>query len=361
MRKVLFRFAFGICFLMAAANIFCADSKVPTVETKIVSIDKHGNVNLEIQTTRFGVKGFGASDIVNVKVGDFKFTAPIVKNYSDVETGSFLVRIKNEEVSIAINMGNFAEQTGAFVGETVTITMKKQHGYITTYSVRLLSRSDDRADFESDDVFANFRNVPFKDGEASHLYRSTNPLETDVRAPYAEKLLEDNKITAVINLSDSEEKFLSLENVPVYYKSIYDKGNVIFLDMGSSFDSEDAPEKLHALFKFIAEHPGETFLVHGKEGKTRTGYTVAIIQAILGIGNAQIEAEYMQSFQNYYKVKKGTPQYDELVKTVSYMFAGLNNGKEPGKKPLKPIVESYMKDTLKLTKEEIEAVEKNVL
>ena len=150
MRKVLFRFAFCICFIMAAANIFCADSKVPTVETKVVSIDKHGNVNLDIKTTRFGVKGFGASDIVNVKVGEYKFTAPIVKNYSDVETGGFLVRINKEEVSLAINMGNFAEVTGAFVGANVTITMKKQHGYITTYSVRLLKKSDDRTDFEND-------------------------------------------------------------------------------------------------------------------------------------------------------------------------------------------------------------------
>ena len=48
-------------------------------------------LNLEITNSKFAAKGFAASDIVNVKVGNFKFTAPVVKDYSDVDNGEYLV------------------------------------------------------------------------------------------------------------------------------------------------------------------------------------------------------------------------------------------------------------------------------
>ena len=88
-----------LAFLLLSTQAFAAKNDKSSVETKVASVDVHGNVNLAIKTKQFGAKGFSISDVVSVKVGDFKFTAPIVKDYSDVSNGEFLIRINKKFIS----------------------------------------------------------------------------------------------------------------------------------------------------------------------------------------------------------------------------------------------------------------------
>ncbi len=347
-----------LAFLLLSTQAFAAKNDKSSVETKVASVDVHGNVNLAIKTKQFGAKGFSISDVVSVKVGDFKFTAPIVKDYSDVSNGEFLIRINGDEVSIAINMGNFSKVSGAKEGSSVSITMKDRFGYLTPYHVRLLKKSEQRENFSSDEVFANFRTVSAGKIKESTLYRSCNPIITDARAPYAAKLVEKANIKTVLNLMNSPDNFELLDNSP-YYKNLSENQNVILLGMGISFSDEDFVSKLHDALSFLASHEGP-YLIHGKEGKNRTGYVIAVLEALCGSSMEEITDDYMLSFTNYYGVKKDTSQYKEIAKAVDYMFAKINGGKPVTDKNIQAVTEKYLLKTVELSQSQIDSIKKNL-
>ena len=164
---------FTIFFLLISSLAFSAEKA--SVQTEITEIDVHGNAYLAVKAKQMVTRGFSASDIVNITAGDFKFTAPIVKDYSDVNTGEFLLRMEPETISLAINLGNFAQTAKVKVGTKVTITLKKQYGYLIDYQTRMLKPSDDRAQFESDEVFANFRPLTKGKIKEGKIFRYETP------------------------------------------------------------------------------------------------------------------------------------------------------------------------------------------
>lgn len=346
--------------LMALTGMLFAQGK-KSVDTTVTTIDRHGNLNLEITNSKFAAKGFAASDMVNVKVGNFKFTAPIVKDYSDVDNGEYLVRINGEEVSIAINMGNLQEASGAEMGTPVNISLKEKQGYLITYQVRRLVKSDERDKYPSDEVFANFREVKMGSIGAGKLYRSSTPVEEDnPRSPYAAALLEKYNVTSVINLADSQTKYLSRENTPEYCGKLYDEGKIMFMSMSASYSSDEFPGELHDILLFIAENPGNSFCIHGKEGKIRTGYVCAVLEALCGASMEEIEKDYMITFENYYSLKRNKQQYENLQKTIPYLFQHMNGGSKANPKKIQQITQKFLKTKAGLTDEQLAQVVKNL-
>ncbi|MBO4859471.1 MAG: SAM-dependent chlorinase/fluorinase [Treponema sp.] len=358
--KSLLKKSLSVFVIMLMAGFAFAQGK-KSVDTKVISIDKHGNLNLDITNSKFAAKGFAASDMVTVKVGNYKFDAPVVQDYSDVENGEFLLRINGEEVSLAINMGNLAGVSGAEIGSSVNITLKDKKGYLITYQLKHLKKSDDRNDYASDEVFANFRQIKMGSIGAGKLYRSCTPVEDgNARAPYAAALFEKNKITAVVNLADSETKYLSWEETNPYCRALYDNDKIMFLSMGASYSTEEFPEKLKYALKFIAENPGETYCIHAKDGKIRTGYICAIIEALCGASMEEMQADYMITFENYYNLKKNKQQYENLEKTIPDMFKYLNGGKNVNAKKLQPTIRKYLTTKVGLTDAELDQIVNNL-
>lgn len=349
---------FTIFFLLISSLAFSAEKA--SVQTEITEIDVHGNAYLAVKAKQMVTRGFSASDIVNITAGDFKFTAPIVKDYSDVNTGEFLLRMEPETISLAINLGNFAQTAKAKVGTKVTITLKKQYGYLIDYQTRMLKPSDDRAQFESDEVFANFRPLTKGKIKEGKIFRSYSPIRGDVRSPYAVKLAEKNKVTAVIALGDTLETASANFKAAPYYKKLSDSKKVCYVNMGSSFGGEEFNSKLKQTLLFIAENPGETYLIHGKDGKNRTGYVTAVLLALNGATLEEITDDYMQSYKNLYNVKKNFQQYDLFANTIPFIFTNMNGGKKVTDKNLASVVESYLIKDIGLTKAQIEAVCKNL-
>ena len=359
MKNYLKRIAIFMVLMSLTGLLFAQGKK--SIDTKVASIDRHGNLNLDITNSKFAAKGFAASDIVNVKVGNFKFTAPIVKDYSDVDDGEYLIRINGEEVSMAINMGSLENVSGAEIGTPVNITLKEKQGYLITFQVRRLVKSDDRETYASDEVFANFREVKMGSIGAGKLYRSSTPVEEgNPRAPYAAALVEKNKITAVINLADSQTKYLSRENTPEYCGKLYDEGKIMFMSMGASYTSDEFPGELHDILLFIADHPDSTFCIHGKEGKIRTGYVCAILEALCGASLEEIEKDYMITFENYYSLKRNKQQYENLAKTIPSMFQYMNGGSKANPKKIQQITQKYLKTKVGLTDEQLAKVVKSL-
>lgn len=331
------------------------------VETEVSSISKYGNCTLTIKKGDLKAIGIDVGDLVlaNVSSTEIK-NIPVGTNYSDVDRGHTLLRVSDESVEIAINMGNFAKTYSAEVGTKITLSLSGKGEYLQQYEIRQLKKSQNREDYASDEVFANFRNVTAGKIAAGKLYRSCNPVLKDARAPFAEKLAKDNGIKVVLNLADSTESAKEgLEKAP-YYKSLADSGNVVFLNMGVSFSDPDFVEKLRTGLTFLAEHKEGPYLIHCNEGKDRAGFVVSILEALNGASLAEMTEDYMLSFENYFGVKKDTKQYELIGKTIADQFRDINSGKAVSDNDVAKVTEDYLINTVKMTAEQLAAIKANL-
>lgn len=355
MKKVFFEKKALCLFLVSvffAASLF---AKGPSLHTEVASIDNHGNVNLKVSGTLFAAKGFGLGDFVTVKIGKQSFLAPVTKNYTDVDRGAYLLRINGDEVSLAVNMGNFARQFDLAVGNPVTITMKKRLGFLRTYQTRLLSKSNDRSDFASDEAFANFRAVKAGRLADGRLFRSCNPIESDERAPFAASLAEKAGVSLVLNLADSEEAAQARLDQAPYYRQLSLSGKVCYLELGASFTDSKSLKAIRQGLLFLVENQGSV-LIHGKEGRTRTGMLCMLLEAFCGATIDEIALDYMATFENYYNVRDGSVQYGALVQAVPDFFKELNGGKPVTDKNVQAVSEKFLLKSVGLSKEQLEAL-----
>ena len=280
------------------------------------------------------------------------FEAPFVTVYGDVDRGKPLIRLTDGHVQLAINYGNFASTYGLKVGDLVVIKLKEKGTYKSELEIRHLVRTNNRADYDSDEVFANFREVRLGSIGQGKLYRSSHPSINDPRAPYASKLMENVGIKTVINLSDSQDELLKNLQYSNYYKSIYDNGNLIALNMGVDPMSDDFAQKLQTglLFMISKEPP---YLLHCVEGKDRAGIVTALLGAIMDASTEEIYADYVKSYENYYKVQYGTAAYDAVKKIISDLFVEINDGKPVVDSNVKQVAMKYLTEKVGLTPEQI--------
>ena len=344
----------SIAVLIASCTGTSKTADVPTVNTHIAEIDKYGNCALAVPESEFSAYGYAPGDLTTVTVGTVTFDAPVGTNYSDVDNGSFLIRVNGDTVSIAINMGNFSRTSGGETGTPVTITLKEKAGYLQQYEVRQLKRSESRDDYVSDEVFANFRAVSAGKIAENRLYRSCNPVLADARGPYAAGLVEAARIKTVLNLADSEESAV-LSQAP-YYASLAADDAVVFLNMGVSFTDPDFIAKLYDGLVFLSQHPTGPYLVHCNEGKDRAGFVSALLEALNGATLAEMTADYMLSFENYYGVQKDTEQYTAIGQTIPKMFTQLNDGKRVTDKNVAHVAERYVLQTVGISPAQLAAI-----
>ena len=88
----------------------------------------------------------------------------------------------------------------------------------------------------------------------------------------------DAGITSIVNMADSEAKMRSYDGYAMTY---YSQCVIMPLDMAMDFTTDDFRQKLAQGFRFIAENEGP-YLIHCNEGKDRTGFAVALLEALMG-------------------------------------------------------------------------------
>ena len=310
-----------------------------TLDSSVKDIQKYGNLVLSITKSDMDSIGAEYGDVFTVDLGDQILEAPYCTSYSDVEIGDLVLRNDGDGIILAINMGDFAssygiatkvsnpDKTYQWVFEegkklediTLSLILTGKGEYRDQYLIHQLSRTNERDDYSSDAVFANFREIVGGNLGSGALFRSSSPVNNEIgRAKYADKLAEESKINTVMNLADSsdavegyfkEEGFAS-----PYYKNLYEKGQVIALNMGVSFKTREFQAALVEGLTFLSNNEGP-YLVHCNEGKDRAGFTSALLSALMGLSYDEIAADYMTSYENYYHVEKGTEQYEAVKRS----------------------------------------------
>ena len=332
----------ALCFTVSCATKVTTEpvvEEVKALESSVSDIQKYGNLVLSITKSDMDSINAEYGDVFTISFGDQVLQAPYCTSYSDVDLGNLVLRNDGDVMILAINMGDFAstygiatkvtnpDKTYEWVFEegkkledvTLSLVLSGKGEYRDQYLIHQLSRTNDRNDYSSDAVFANFRGIKGGNLGSGALYRSSSPVNNEIgRAMYADKLAEENKINTVMNLADSsdavegyfkEEGFAS-----PYYKSLYERGQVIALNMGVSFKTREFQLALVEGLTFLSLNEGP-YLVHCNEGKDRAGFTSALLSALMGLSYEEIAADYMTSYENYYHVEKGTEQYEAVKRS----------------------------------------------
>ena len=332
----------ALCFTVSCATKVTTEpvvEEVKALESSVSDIQKYGNLVLSITKSDMDSINAEYGDVFTISFGDQVLQAPYCTSYSDVDLGNLVLRNDGDVMILAINMGDFASTYGIATkvtnpdktyervfeegkkleDVTLSLVLSGKGEYRDQYLIHELSRTNERNDYSSDAVFANFRGIKGGNLGSDALYRSSSPVNNEIgRAMYADKLAEENKINTVMNLADSsdavegyfkEEGFAS-----PYYKSLYERGQVIALNMGVSFKTREFQAALVEGLTFLSLNEGP-YLVHCNEGKDRAGFTSALLSALMGLSYEEIAADYMTSYENYYHVEKGTEQYEAVKRS----------------------------------------------
>ncbi|WFA10098.1 tyrosine-protein phosphatase [Tissierella sp. Yu-01] len=358
-----------ISLLLVAVMLFSlsftalAESNYADVVGTVAEVQKYGNLTMDIEPKALYDAGYELGDMLKVTVGEHILEIPFCTSYSDVDTGSLVVRDDQDSnlLVVAINMGNFSTTYNAVVGDEVTFSMLEKEGYLAEYLLRQLTRTYERDDYETDYIYANFRSITTTGVTPGILYRSSSPINNELnRAAYADKLAEAAGIKTVLNLADSKEEiegYIASEDFASdYYKSLYDDGKVILLNMDVNISGEDFGQKLAEGLRFLIKNEGP-YLVHCNEGKDRAGFVSALLEALMGASFDEIVDDYMTTYENYYKLEKGSEQYNSvaesnIVASLTTVVAGLEKGSDVSNVDFAKAAENYLKK-IGMTSDEI--------
>ena len=336
----------------------------------ITEVQKYGNVVMDIKPKALLDAGYEAGDLLNVQIGETTLTMPFCTSYSDVDTGSLLIRNdeKNDLLIVAINMGNFSTKYNAKVGDTIKFSLKEAKAYLAEYLLRQLKRTNERSDYASDSIFANFRSVVTTGIKPGVLYRGSSPINNEIgRAAYSNALAEAVGVKTVLNLADNAEnieKYIAADDFnSAYYKKLVDKKQVKLLNMDVDVAGKDFSKKLASGLKFMAGKKAP-YMIHCTEGKDRAGFVSAVLEALMGAGMDEIVADYMTTYENYYKVEKDSEQYKKIaesniVNSMTEVVFGLPKGSDISKVNVAKATEKYLKK-IGVSKKTIAKLKKNL-
>lgn len=338
---------------------------VAAIAGKVESVSKYGNITTSIKSEDFKAKGFELGDLVKVTVGEKEVVAPFGDAYSNVDNHKEIITQDNDKgkIAVAINMGNFSETYSATEGVEVAFELAEKAGYKEEYEIRSIDkyRTLNREDYGSDEIFANFR--PIKMGKIADgvLFRTSSPINPEInRAAFANDLVEKHGVATVMNMADSKEELEGYFKADTfkspYYKSLYENGKVVYLDMGVDFTSEDFHKKLNKGLVFLSEQEGP-FAIHCNEGKDRAGFASIVLEGLMGGSVDEIREDYMVSFINYYFVEKDSKQYDKIAESNVMkslkMIAGVETEEELRQVNLEEKTEKYLEEVIGMNKEQI--------
>ena len=252
---------------------------------------------------------FEIGDIVTVAFDGYDtLEMPVAESSSDVPIAGFLVAaIKgSDQLVLTAHYAQMSDVLGITAENAplqVSISMKEKGGYLlgldimrnTQYMDTYLEAYPDL----SIEEFANFRDVHTTGMGKNKLYRSSSPIYLYLgRNYYAASLAQVAGIATFVNLADSENEAYSNKG---YETTYYSTQNVIFLGIPPEFFSTSFKEGLVKGFRYMIEHEGP-YLLHCTYGMDRTGFTIAVLEALMGASVEEIQADYAKTFSNYFTV-----------------------------------------------------------
>ena len=290
--------SFGVCLSA------CHKTDKPIVlDTEVIGFDDFGNALLKISPKEMSDAGFELGDVIQLANCDTMFSLPYYDGYYCSFGGIQVVSYNDyPNVMIASSFSTVPDNLGIAEGAKLSFSMFEKGGAIDVQNAMGVSYSNDFADYQNDTVkFANARNVVTGRIAEDRLFRTASPFDDlNDRAFYVSSYLQKNGVRCVLDLADDEGKLQSMvDGMPEYSRWLYESGCVVPCKVNANYRSDEMNAKMLKGMVEMCEKPGP-YVVNCLEGKDRTGYACAILEAICGASYAEIVDDYMQTYENYY-------------------------------------------------------------
>ena len=365
-----------ICVLLTAAMLLCSfcgcakkDAAISTGEIGVVKDEEFGNVYIDFTVDGFNAIGFKFGDSVDISFSNGKCfeDIPYFSGYY-VPIGEMLLcgYPGYPHPVVARNYGSGTwEEFAADEKMKVTVTLREEGKYLAAQELFALEYSDDRSKYDSDIMFANFREVKGGNIKEGAFYRSASPCDDQhKRASYANALAEEYKIAFALNLSDNETKYeayTKAENfVSFYYDSLKKDGKVLLLALNANYRADSFAKAVSEAFVLMSENEGPC-LIHCVEGKDRTGFVCALLLALADASPREVVDDYMITYYNYYRITKEEKpdKYEAILGNVYdflYCLCDAEKGSDIESLDLKKGAEDYLRRG-GLSEEQIQKIE----
>lgn len=292
---------------------------------KIERIDRFGDIQINCNIDEMTNEGFSFCDLVKVKCNGIDNVMPYCRSITDVLPGEMVLCFESNYLSVCILNGDYASTYGVaeydnneyklLNDDEIEIELLKKEGYKDNYQYFDFVRTNNPEDYDSDQTYANFREVI-----SGILYRSSSPINPIYnRNNVADKLLDKYKIKTVFNLSDNHNKLESMLIKGSNYERLYSDGNVVCLDLNSDFQSRQFQMKLVNGLRILLNKQSP-FLFHCIDGKDRTGFIIFILMSVCGYSKEEVIEEYLNTYEAYYHLKKIDSKYKYLETNACEYF-----------------------------------------
>ena len=302
-------------------------------DAKFEDIGFYGDIRTPFTMEDFAKEGFEFEDTIRVSFLDRSIIVPYVPSYRCTHSGGTvlvgdkmfktipLVAFHSNFVKknrIAVFLENEDRNVDILVAKGVkfpirfTFELEEKKGYHEEFQVYNLIRTNNREDYAdlSDEDYCNFRAVRGGKIKEGILYRSSSPIDPFMkRDKYADDCLRKYGIKTVVNLNNHIEDTKKFEN---YNNTYYSKQKILFLNSNADITSYNFGKCVLRAMKFINENEGP-YLIHCMEGQDRTGAVCAIFASLLGASKNELIEDFMRTYENFYRVKKDTHQYNRII------------------------------------------------
>ena len=286
---------------------------------------KFDGVYATITIEDFINKGFEYGDSIDVTFSnglEFK-DIPFFSGYYVKRGEPLVVGYKGYPyIEVTISSSGLWTESGLKVGDSVTLTLNTKSKYKTIEDTFSLVYSDEPNDYKEKYIFANYREMQGGNIKGKLLYRGASPLDNKRnRVKVVNELIEQDSIKYIIDLADSQEEyknFIESGNLKgSYIESIYNKNNILFLDMSADYSSDNYKQSIAKACRFIIQNEGP-FYIHCQEGKDRTGFVCLVLEALSDYSDEELFNDYTKTYENYYGITSSNKEQLEAIKDIYF-------------------------------------------
>ena len=273
--------------------------------TSVMDYDQFNNILLTTTREEMEKTGFTPGDEITVEIGGSSYDVPYYTGYFTRNEELVIVdypSIKNT-IFTAKNTG-VKDRFPDMKGKTVKMTLKEKGAYADVQRTLGRKYTNDRDDYLSDEMFANAREVATTGMKRGVLYRTASPFDNVYgRAPYVAEFLMENGVKTALDLTDNADMLRGYADVPAYARQMVEAGDVVLCKVDANYRGEKFNRTVVEGLVEMMGHPAP-YVVHCTEGKDRTGYVCAMLEALTGATYEEIAADYLLSFYNYYRISQ---------------------------------------------------------
>lgn len=319
--------------LSSINSIMCCNNEYEiTIENLSVHEDiSYGDVYLNISPKEFLALGFTYGDSVDVELSnglsyeDLPFYDGYYGRLGDVLVCGYK---KYDYLALALCQGSMWLKYAFDESVTCTISLHEKGKYFRTQELMGREYSQCPTDYDCMFCFANLRVLRGGYIKPGTFYRGASPCNNrHGRATFVNAVIEKLGIRYVLDLADNpsevEELFCKEDFDSYYFLELCQANKVALPDLKNDFTSSKYKEDLGRALKELIRHEGP-FYIHCIEGKDRTGFVCALLEAFMGASLEEIEADYMLTYMNYFGVSKETePETYALLYELKFLDIAL--------------------------------------